>query len=96
MRDKITKYKDKWYRVVLLVKEWNNYTTEQLQKKHIYRNTIFVIGWPYGVEEALLNSVIDDRISLGAHTMPHGLAKLVILEQIYRIQMIEYGRQYHY
>ncbi|MBP7847911.1 23S rRNA (pseudouridine(1915)-N(3))-methyltransferase RlmH [Patescibacteria group bacterium] len=28
--------------------------------------------------------------------MPHGLAKLVLLEQIYRSTMVISGKQYHY
>lgn len=93
---RITTYKEKGFRIVLLIKEWNNHTTAQIHKKYIHRDTVFVIGGPYGVDESVLEGMIDDRVSLGAHTMPHGLAKLVLLEQIYRIQMIEQGRSYHY
>ncbi len=96
LRKKLEIYKSKGFRVVLLVKEGKSLTTEQLHKKYVHTDTVFVIGWPYGVDEALISDLISDRISFGAHTMPHGLAKLVILEQIYRIQMIEQGRQYHY
>lgn len=56
----------------------------------------FVIGGPYGVNETALRPRIDGMISLGYHTMPHGLAKLVLLEQLYRVQMILDGRTYHY
>ncbi|MBP7884733.1 23S rRNA (pseudouridine(1915)-N(3))-methyltransferase RlmH [Patescibacteria group bacterium] len=33
---------------------------------------------------------------MGAQTMNHCLAKLVLLEQIYRITMIAADKQYHY
>lgn len=82
---------------ILLSKEWKLHTTEQfgqIIKEH--NETVFVIGGPYGLDEPALASVIDMRISLWAHTMPHGLAKLVLLEQIYRAQMIDQGRTYHY
>lgn len=93
---KITKLKSKWYRIVLLIKEGDQLTTEQCHTSRKHKNVCFVIGWPYGVDESLLAGVVDDRISFGAQTMPHGLAKLVLIEQIYRVQMIEQGRQYHY
>ena len=62
-------------------------------KKHT--DMIFIIGWPYGLIEENLSS-IDAKISFGSITMPHGLAKLVLLEQLYRADMIVQGRSYHY
>ncbi|MBQ7074746.1 23S rRNA (pseudouridine(1915)-N(3))-methyltransferase RlmH [bacterium] len=29
-------------------------------------------------------------------TLPHGLAKLVLIEQLYRCTTIEQGKSYHY
>ncbi|NOZ44115.1 MAG: 23S rRNA (pseudouridine(1915)-N(3))-methyltransferase RlmH [bacterium] len=39
---------------------------------------------------------MDTKISFGAITMPHGLAKLILLEQIYRAETIHIGKKYHY
>ncbi|HBB04224.1 TPA: hypothetical protein DCZ39_05025 [Patescibacteria group bacterium] len=39
---------------------------------------------------------MDGKISFGAITLPHGLAKVTLLEQIYRIGTIEQGKSYHY
>jgi 23S rRNA (pseudouridine1915-N3)-methyltransferase len=36
------------------------------------------------------------EVSFGAITLPHGLAKLVLIEQLYRIGTIEAGKSYHY
>lgn len=39
---------------------------------------------------------VDMMLSFGGMTMPHGLAKLVVLEQVYRASTIRDGREYHY
>ena len=82
---------------ILLSKEGVSKTTEQFAEVlHAHPEVVFVIGWPYGLDESQLGAVVDMRISLWNHTMPHGLAKLVLLEQIYRVSMIDQGRTYHY
>lgn len=60
------------------------------------QDIVFCIGWPYGLDEAILLPFIHKKISFGTITMPHGLVKLVLLEQIYRISMITKGKKYHY
>ena len=52
----------------------------------------FVIGGPFGLE---LEDV-DHRLSLGAITLPHQLARVVLLEQVYRAHKILAGEPYHY
>jgi 23S rRNA (pseudouridine1915-N3)-methyltransferase len=52
----------------------------------------FVIGGPFGLE---LDG-IDHRLSLGAITLPHLLARVVLLEQLYRGHKILAGEPYHY
>lgn len=66
--------------------------------QHCYKQEkmLFVIGWPYGLDEGKINDFVDTKISLGSLTLPHGLAKLVLLEQIYRIETIQSGKKYHY
>jgi len=56
------------------------------------RDLCFVVGGPYGLE---LEDV-DHRFSLGAITLPHQLARVVLLEQIYRGHKILAGEPYHY
>jgi 23S rRNA (pseudouridine1915-N3)-methyltransferase len=57
---------------------------------------LFIIGWPYGLDETKISDHIDSKLSLWSLTMPHWLAKLVLLEQIYRIETIQSGKKYHY
>ena len=52
----------------------------------------FVIGGPFGLE---LDEV-DRRLSLGKITLPHQLARVVLLEQLYRGHKILAGEPYHY
>ena len=52
----------------------------------------FVIGGAYGIE--LPDA--DHRLSLGPLTMPHQLARVVLLEQLYRAHRILAGEPYHH
>jgi 23S rRNA (pseudouridine1915-N3)-methyltransferase len=52
----------------------------------------FVVGGPFGLQ---LEDV-DHRLSLGAITLPYQLARVVLLEQLYRAHKILAGEPYHY
>ena len=52
----------------------------------------FVIGGAYGLELPQA----DHRLSLGPLTMPHQLARVVLLEQLYRAHRILAGEPYHH
>ena len=56
------------------------------------RDVCFVIGGPYGtaLEE------VDERLSFGAITLPHQLARVVLLEQLFRAHKIIAGEPYHH
>jgi len=56
------------------------------------RDVCFVVGGPFGLQ---LEDV-DHRLSLGRLTLPHQLARVVLLEQIYRGHKILAGEPYHY
>jgi 23S rRNA (pseudouridine1915-N3)-methyltransferase len=56
------------------------------------RDLCFVIGGPLGLQ---LDDV-DHRFSLGPLTLPHQLARVVLLEQLYRGHKILAGEPYHY
>ncbi len=54
----------------------------------------FIIGGPHGLAgSALADS--DQTISLGAITLPHQMARLLLLEQVYRAFTIIRGEPYH-
>lgn len=54
----------------------------------------FVIGGSDGVSEAV-RSRADETLSFGPITLPHNLARVVLLEQLYRAQRISRGEPYH-
>jgi len=56
------------------------------------RDVCFVVGGPLGLELA----DVDHRLSLGKLTLPHQLARVVLLEQLYRGHKILAGEPYHY
>ena len=56
------------------------------------RNLCFVLGGPYGLD---LDHA-DHRLSFGPLTMPHQLARVVLLEQLYRAHKILAREPYHH
>jgi len=54
----------------------------------------FCIGGPDGLSKAALERA-DLPLSLGPMTLPHGLARIVLAEQIYRAMTILAGHPYH-
>jgi 23S rRNA (pseudouridine1915-N3)-methyltransferase len=55
----------------------------------------FVLGGPLGLAPELLKRA-DEMWSFGALTLPHALARVVLLEQLYRAVKIERGEKYHW
>jgi 23S rRNA (pseudouridine1915-N3)-methyltransferase len=56
------------------------------------RDLCFVVGGPKGLDL----DRCDTRMSLGRLTLPHQLARVVLLEQLYRAHKILAGEPYHY
>ncbi len=54
----------------------------------------FVIGGSYGIDDEIKKSA-RHKISFGRATYPHNLARVMLLEQIYRGFMINEGSSYH-
>lgn len=77
-------------------KDWEQISTEKLHKFCRNKKTLFIIWWPYWLNEDLLEKLWVKKIAFGKITLPHWLAKLILLEQIYRIWTIETGKKYHY
>jgi 23S rRNA (pseudouridine1915-N3)-methyltransferase len=55
----------------------------------------FVIGGPLGLAPEVLGRS-DERLSFGPVTLPHALARVVLLEQLYRAAKIDRGEKYHW
>lgn len=55
----------------------------------------FIIGGAYGLSQKV-RSRADLLMSFGPMTMPHELAAVVLIEQIYRAQTITRGHPYHH
>jgi 23S rRNA (pseudouridine1915-N3)-methyltransferase len=62
------------------------------ERRRSGRDLCFVVGGPYGLD---LEHVAH-RLSLGPMTLPHQLARVVLLEQLYRGHKILAGEPYHY
>lgn len=58
------------------------------------RALCFVIGGPDGLDPALVKSAALS-LSFGRMTLPHGLARAVLTEQLYRAATILAGHPYH-
>lgn len=59
------------------------------------KRVVLVIGGAYGLSNEFKKQV-GFSLRLGAMTMPHELARLVITEQLYRVTNIISGGKYHH
>ena len=77
-------------------KAWSSeQLAQQLQRWHTdSRTPCFLIGGPDGIVETDL-AVCEQRWSLGALTLPHALARVVVAEQLYRAHCILDNHPYH-
>jgi 23S rRNA (pseudouridine1915-N3)-methyltransferase len=81
---------------VLLASDGKTLSSEEFsdwleERRRNGRDLCFVIGGPKGIDlEA------DERLSLGPMTLPHQLARVVLLEQLYRAHKILAREPYHY
>jgi 23S rRNA (pseudouridine1915-N3)-methyltransferase len=54
----------------------------------------FLIGSSFGISSKV-KAAADFKLSMGPMTFPHHLARIMILEQIYRAEAIQAGSKYH-
>ena len=83
--------------VVLLDSRGKELSSERLaewleKRRHEGRDLCFVVGGPRGTEL----DRCDTKLSFGPMTLPHQLARVVLLEQLYRAHKILAGEPYHY
>jgi 23S rRNA (pseudouridine1915-N3)-methyltransferase len=84
--------------VSLLAAEGNAYDSVAFsafleERRGAGRDLVFVIGGPFGPPRL---DRVDHRLSLGPLTLPHQLARVVLLEQLYRAHKIIAREPYHY
>jgi 23S rRNA (pseudouridine1915-N3)-methyltransferase len=80
-------------RLVVLDERGRDYSTRQFAAL-LETETAFVIGGPDGLNA----SIKDDAqvlLRLSAMTLPHALAQVVLLEQVYRAATLLTGHPYH-
>jgi 23S rRNA (pseudouridine1915-N3)-methyltransferase len=80
-------------RVVALDERGKDLTTEQFAKL-LQHETAFVIGGPDGLDEKVKRDAAL-LLRLSSLTLPHALAQVVLLEQIYRAATLLTGHPYH-
>jgi 23S rRNA (pseudouridine1915-N3)-methyltransferase len=54
-----------------------------------------VLGGPLGLSPEVIERA-DECLSFGPVTLPHALARVVLLEQLYRALKIGRGEKYHW
>lgn len=71
--------------------EWSGWLDE---RKLEARDVVIAIGGPEGLSDEMLERA-DEVISLGPQTIAHQLARIVLLEQLFRATRILAGEPYH-
>ena len=82
--------------IILLDINWEDLDSHEFSNIIIKNNTTFIIWWPYWLNKEIINNKVNKKISFWRATMPHWLAKLVLIEQIYRANTIITWKKYHY
>lgn len=86
--------------IISLCIEGKNFSSEQLSKEisNIVVNgtsrLVFIIGGSFGLHQNIKNKS-KIKLSMSKMTFPHNLARIMLLEQIYRAFNINYGGKYH-
>lgn len=60
-----------------------------------HSHVVFLIGGALGLSPEVIGRA-NEKISFGPITLPHALARMVLLEQLYRAAKIERGEKYHW
>ena len=91
--DAALRAKLKGKRIVALDEKGEDLTTAQFAKV-LGQDTLFVIGGADGLP-ADVKEGAQRRLRLSSMTLPHALAQVVLLEQIYRAATLLTGHPYH-
>jgi 23S rRNA (pseudouridine1915-N3)-methyltransferase len=80
-------------RLIALDERGEALTTKQFSRL-VSEQSVFVIGGPDGLDESVKKDAAL-LLRLSSLTLPHALAQVVLLEQIYRAATILTGHPYH-
>jgi 23S rRNA (pseudouridine1915-N3)-methyltransferase len=86
--------------VCVLDREGEELTSEDLaayvEERRMARvDLCFVVGGPFGLDRSVVERS-HRRLAFGRVTLPHQLARVVLLEQLFRAHKILAGEPYHY
>lgn len=82
-------------KLIALCVEGQTISSEQFARRiEDESHIIFLIGGSFGLHESV-KALADWKLSLSPMTFPHHLARVMLLEQIYRAYQISAGGQYH-
>lgn len=84
----------------MLSPEGKKYNTGKFYKlieksKQNFGNVSFFVWWANWLDYKKLQQYSDLQLSLSDFTLPHSLALLVLVEQIYRLGQIKKGTNYN-
>ncbi len=85
--------------LVALTPAGREFTTEEFaawltKREELARPLTFIIGGHWGLSDAVL-AAADEPVSLSRLTLTHEMARLILLEQLYRAVTIKMGHPYH-
>lgn len=88
-------------KVILLDERGKSKTTREFMEtledaKNSSDDIIFIIGGSYWIDLEIFRDIPHETLKLSDFVMPHSLALLVLLEQIYRAHEIMKGSGYHH
>jgi 23S rRNA (pseudouridine1915-N3)-methyltransferase len=88
------------FEIVALTRTGDAWTSERLSR-HIQQTAVeslpgmaFIIGGAHGLSDDVLREA-NRRMRLSTFTLPHDIARLLMLEQLYRAGTIARGEPYH-
>ena len=86
--------------LVALCVEGKPYSSEQLaqlvqsSELNSAKHLVFLIGGSFGMHPSV-KALASYRLSMSPMTFPHHLARVMVLEQLYRAEAIQAGSKYH-
>tara|TARA_Y100001968_G_scaffold263053_1_gene251532 strand:+ start:879 stop:1316 length:438 start_codon:yes stop_codon:yes gene_type:complete len=83
--------------IITLNENGQSFTSKQLAQKLLNlhsQNITFIIGGATGLSPSI-NTYASWQLSLSSLTFPHEIARLLLIEQLYRAKTIAQGGSYH-